>query len=162
MRVNYAGEIAAQGLYLGAYLMENKPHLERFYLHAVDEEFVHLVWCGDRVYAQGGKVSVFNPLWFSGAFALGACSRIAGAGYALGFVQETETQVLRHIENHIDRMPKEDIKSLSVLKKMREDEQAHGNHAASLGAKELPQVVKKGMAELGNVLTQLSAWGYNE
>ena len=61
-------------------------------MHAMDEEFEHLELCGNRVYSMGGSLSAFNPIFFSGAFIMGATSQLLGAGYALGFVQETENK----------------------------------------------------------------------
>lgn len=154
MRVNYAGEIAAQGLYLGAALFEKND--DYFYFEAAKEEFRHLRWCGDRVVAKGGQVSYFNPVWFIGGFTLGALSRIAGSNYALGFVQETEQQVLKHLKKHLTMLPKEDHRSRAVIEQMIIEEEEHGQEACQKGAKELPVPIKKLMEKMGNVLTGVS------
>jgi 3-demethoxyubiquinol 3-hydroxylase len=158
MRVNYAGEIAAQGLYLGAGLIETDASLKQFYSQALEEERIHLDWCGNRVYSMGGSVSVFNPVWFAGAFVLGVGSRMLGAEYALGFVVETEKQVLAHLKSHIEAIPASDQASIRVLEAMISDEEAHANEAKSRGAKELPEAACQLMGRLGAVLTTLSAW----
>lgn len=156
MRVNYAGEIAAQGLYLGAWSVTQDQTLQDFYIHAMEEEYQHLEWCGQRVKALGGRVSLFNPVWFFGACVLGATSQLCGSQYALGFVEETETQVLAHLASHKQRLPEDDQKSRAVVEKMIEEEEAHGNHAHRLGAKPLPAMVKRLMHYGGKILTTVS------
>ena len=156
-RVNYAGEIAAQGLYMGAWLAEDKEDLQQFYLHAAAEEYRHLDWCGARVSALGGKVSVFNPIWYAGGSLLGFSSRMLGSSYALGFVEETERQVLEHLRGHLHKLPIDDVKSRSVVEQMIIEEQEHGDHAAQLGAATLPKPVCQVMHFMGRVLTTISA-----
>jgi ubiquinone biosynthesis monooxygenase Coq7 len=157
MRINYAGEVAAQGLYLGAGLLETNPNIKVFYQHAMEEEFKHLAWCGRCIYDLGGSVSLWNPLWFCGAVGLGMASRAVGSGYALGFVAETERQVLSHLATHLEILPQRDLKSRAVVKQMIEDEKAHGDEALSLGAYRLPEPVCRLMHVMGKVLTKLSA-----
>lgn len=155
MRVNYAGEIAAQGLYLGAALVEKTPE-DGFYFEAAKEEFQHLQWCGERVVTKGGNVSYFNPVWFLGGFCLGVASRVAGSQYALGFVQETEHQVLRHLKKHLALLPADDHRSRAVVEQMIIDEESHGQEAFLKGAKELPWQVKLLMEKMGKILTGVS------
>nr|WP_272880564.1 2-polyprenyl-3-methyl-6-methoxy-1,4-benzoquinone monooxygenase [Candidatus Synchoanobacter obligatus] len=156
MRVNYAGEVAAQGLYLGAGFFEADPRLQSFYQHALIDEFRHLDWCGSRVLSMQGRLSYCNPIWFFGAFSIGAMSRIAGPSYALGFVAETERQVLDHLKDHLDRLPQEDVRSRQILMTMIEEEEAHGEEAKRLGAVQLPPKVCQMMAAMGRVLTSVS------
>lgn len=159
MRTNYSGEIAAQGLYLGAWLFEKDPRLAQFYSEAMYEEFEHLDWCGRRVSELGGKVSIFNPVWFMGACMMGAVSQLGGSRYALGFVHETETQVLEHLKSHLERLPEEDKVSREIVEKMISDESSHAGEALHLGGKPLPSFIKEGMSSFGRILTSFSEWG---
>lgn len=157
MRVNYAGEIAAQGLYLGAWIIETDPKLSGFYQHAMEEEYEHLEWCGKCVADFGGRVSFFNPVWFMGSVCLGIVSRTLGSGWALGFVEETEKQVLSHLESHLKLLPVEDTQSRQVVCQMIQDEKSHGEEAKSLGARPLPTWAGAVMRVMGRVLTKASA-----
>src|SRR3569832_124590 len=76
MRVNHAGEISAQALYQGQRLTE-----------------------------LGSHTSLLNPLWYAGSFAIGAAAGLAGDKWSLGFVVETERQVVRHLDQHLARLP---------------------------------------------------------
>lgn len=156
MRANYAGEVAAQGLYLGAWLCESDPFLSSFYEEAMRDEFRHLEWCGKRVNALGGRISFFNPVWFIGSVSVGVVSRMAGAQYALGFVSETEKQVLVHLRTHLTRLPKDDIISREIVAQMVLEEAEHADEAKVLGGVELPSMIKTSMHMMGRILTHFS------
>jgi len=49
MRVNHAGEIAAQGLYQGHAAVARNPGIEQQMQAAADEELDHLGWCEERL-----------------------------------------------------------------------------------------------------------------
>lgn len=156
MRANYAGEVAAQGLYLGAWFLESHPYNQIFYTQAIDEEFRHLDWCGLRLAQLGGSVSVFNPVWFFGACIMGMTSQAMGAKYALGFVYETEKQVLSHLRAHLKRLPQLDICSKRIIKEMIKEESEHADAALIRGGVGLPRFIRASMHQFGQILTQVS------
>ncbi|RMH17552.1 MAG: 2-polyprenyl-3-methyl-6-methoxy-1,4-benzoquinone monooxygenase [Gammaproteobacteria bacterium] len=153
MRVNHAGEIAAQGLYHGQALVSRDIELKRHLLKAANEENDHLYWCRSRVEELGGNVSVLVPVWYWGSVAIGVTAGMAGDRWSLGFIVETEHQVMRHLDRHLLRLPSEDEKSRLVLLKMREEEAEHAMAAELLGAVPLPDVVKKLMSLTSKVMT---------
>ena len=74
MRVNHAGEVAAQALYHGQALASRDPAIREHLLHAADEERAHLQWCEQRLNELGAKPSVLQPLWYAGSFVMGAAA----------------------------------------------------------------------------------------
>ena len=142
MRINHAGEVAAQGLYQGHMLVARDADLESTLRHAADEEFDHLAWCRQRLEELGAKPSVLDPIWYAGAFAIGAASGMAGDRWGLGFIAETERQVVEHLSDHLQKLPDDDARSLAILSQMRDEEAEHGEHATEAGAKPLPEPVK--------------------
>lgn len=156
MKANYAGEVAAQGLYLGAWTFERDPQISYFYKNAMLDEFRHLDWCGERIYELGGTPSILNPVWFLGAYCMGAISQIPGQQYALGFVSETEKQVLKHLKSHLDRLPKKDIVSKKIIEQMIEEEAEHADEAKMLGGVSLSEPIVSIMKFCGKILTNLS------
>jgi ubiquinone biosynthesis monooxygenase Coq7 len=125
MRINHAGEVSAQAMYQGQALTAKLPEVRASMEQAALEESDHLAWCGQRVNQLGGFTSVFNPLWYLGSLALGAAAGKVGDKWSLGFVAETETQVVQHLEQHLERLTTEDTKSRAILEQMREDEAHH-------------------------------------
>ncbi len=153
MRVNHAGEIAAQALYQGHATVARDKTIERQMQRAADEEFDHLAWCEQRLGELGESPSKLAPFWYAGAFAIGAASGILGDKWSLGFIAETERQVCAHLDSHLDGLPQEDVKSRAIVKTMRDEEEEHGENAISAGAAELPDPVKKLMRLTAKLMT---------
>lgn len=153
MRVNHAGEIAAQALYLGHANFARERHLRQQLQHAANEEFDHLAWCEQRLAELDAAPSKLGPLWYGGAFAIGASSSLIGDKWGLGFIAATEQQVCEHLDSHLDRLPANDLKSRAIVATMRDEEAAHGATAASAGAAELPAIAKQAMRLIARVMT---------
>jgi ubiquinone biosynthesis monooxygenase Coq7 len=153
MRVNHAGEVAAQGLYQGHAAASRDPSIEQQMNHAAEEEMDHLGWCEQRLDELGARPSILGPVWYAGAFVLGAASGILGDRWSLGVVEETERQVSEHLTSHLGRLPESDARSRAIVLQMREEEEAHGENARAAGASELPESVKKLMRLAAKVMT---------
>lgn len=158
MRVNHAGEIAAQGLYHGHMLMAKDEVIKQKFNQSAQEEEAHLSWCEKRLNELQDRPSIFAPAWYLGSYAMGAAVGAFGDKWSLGFVSETEKQVVKHLDKHLSRLPEDDIKSREVLLKMREDEAMHDKKAQAAGAYELPQPAKRLMAAVSKVMTKTSYW----
>ncbi len=153
MRVNHTGEVCAQALYQGQMLTARDPDIETVLAKAADEETDHLAWTRSRIEALDGRTSRLDPLFYVGAFTLGALSGLAGDRWNLGFLAETERQVEGHLEGHLEQLPETDAKSRAVVAQMREDEAAHARTALAHGGEELPPPVKLAMKLASRVMT---------
>ena len=158
MRVNHSGEICAQALYQGQALTARNPEARAALEQAAAEETDHLAWTAQRIAELGGSLSLLNPLWYAGSFALGAAAGLLGDKWSLGFLAETERQVEGHLEGHLDRLPPQDEKSRAVLEQMKDDEARHARAAIEHGAAELPAPVKLAMKLGSRVMTRTSFW----
>jgi len=156
MRVNHAGEMAAQALYQGQSLTARDPKLADKLKYASIEEADHLNWCRNRLEELDERPSLLDPLWYAGSFAIGMAAGIAGDRWNLGFLAETEHQVVRHLDSHLDRLPENDIRSRAIVAQMKIDEQGHAELAENLGAAELPQPIKQFMKLTSKVMTNLA------
>lgn len=154
MRVNHAGEVAAQALYHGQALTATDPALRRAMEQAAREEDDHLRWCRQRLDELEGRTSLLDPFWYAGALTFGAIAGIAGDRVNLGFLAETEHQVVAHLEDHLSKLPESDARSRAVLEQMREDEAAHARTAEDRGAVALPPLVKRAMRFASRVMTR--------
>ena len=153
MRVNHAGEVAAQGLYQGHAAVARDPDIEKQMQRAADEEFDHLAWCEQRLAELDAGPSRLSPVWYAGAFAIGAASGALGDRWSLGFIAETEKQVCAHLDSHLDRLPEDDARSRAIVKKMRDEEKEHGENAINAGATELPVPLRRLMRLTAKVMT---------
>ena len=158
MRVNHSGEVCAQALYRSQALTARSDDLKKRMVQAAREENDHLRWCEDRIETLGGKKSLLNPIWYAGSFALGAVAGLIGDRWNLGFLAETEHQVEKHLEGHLDRLPESDARSRAVVRQMKEDELSHATSALQAGAAELPDPIKNWMRLTSRVMTKTSHW----
>jgi ubiquinone biosynthesis monooxygenase Coq7 len=153
MRVNHAGEIAAQALYHGQALMARSAETRAFLLQAADEEGDHLAWCQQRLRELGDHSSWLDPLWYAGSFAIGAAAAALSDPVSLGFVTETERQVESHLAGHLEQLPAGDARTRSILETMQQDEVGHARAASERGAAELPAPVRALMRLTSKVMT---------
>lgn len=142
MRVNHAGEICAQALYHGQGAASRASEMQTQMEQAALEEGDHLNWCKQRLDELGSHTSYLNPLWYAGSFCIGLTAGMIGDKWSLGFVVETERQVIRHLASHIALLPAQDQRSQQILARMESDEARHRDEAVAAGAEELPQPVK--------------------
>ncbi len=153
MRVNHVGEICAQALYQGQSLTSRNETVREALQQASIEENDHLRWCKSRIQMLGGNESRLNLMWYSGAFAIGAVAGAMGDGANLGFVEETEQQVTKHLSSHLKKLPRSDHKSHAVLTQMRIDEQRHARMARRAGATTLPRPMRSIMRLASRFMT---------
>jgi len=154
MRVDHAGEVCAQALYAGQSLMARDPRVRGALERAGAEERDHLAWCAERLRELDSRPSLLAPFWYAGSFALGVVSGAAGDRWSMGFLVETERQVEKHIDGHIEQLPESDARSRSILEQMREDEISHAASGVALGGEELPAPVKGAMRLMAKVMTE--------
>ncbi len=156
MRINHAGEVAAQGLYQGQALTARLPEVRDKMERAALEENDHLAWCENRVEELGGHTSYLNPLWYLGSVTIGALAGLAGDKWSLGFVAETEHQVVRHLDDHLARISPNDHKSRAILEQMKIDEGQHATTALAAGGAPLPAPIQGLMKLTSKVMTTLA------
>ena len=153
MRVNHVGEVCAQALYQAQAMSTLDPALRRHFEHAARDETDHLAWTQQRLEELGARPSLLNPLWYAGSFAIGLLAGRAGDATSLGFVVETERQVERHLEGHLDRLPSADQRSRAVVSQMKDDEARHALQAEQAGAAAMPAPVRWAMRAAAKVMT---------
>ena len=158
MRVNLAGEVAAQALYRGQSLVCKDAEVKKHLIEAGEEETDHLVWCKKRLDELEGSGSILNPIWYAGSFAIGAIFGRFGEKVSLGFVEETEKQVVAHIDRHLNKISPKDKETIEILKTMKEDEDLHAQQAVNKGSEELKIPVKQIMKYTAKMMTSTSKY----
>jgi 3-demethoxyubiquinol 3-hydroxylase len=158
MRVNHSGEVAAQALYAGQALTARGAATNKSMLQAAQEESDHLAWCSRRIDELGGRKSLLNPLWYVGSFAIGALAGIAGDRTSLGFVAETEKQVVEHLSNHLRDLPSGDARTRAIVEQMRLDEAHHGTSAEQAGGVVLANPIRALMKLTARIMTGTAYW----
>lgn len=158
MRVNHTGEVCAQALYQGQALTAKLPAVRAKMEQASIEENDHLAWTEERIRQVGTHTSLLAPFWYAGSFTLGALAGFAGDKWSLGFVAETEQQVVRHLDKHLARLPAQDAKSRTILERMRRDEAQHATTALAAGGVSLPYPIRTLMTMMAKFMTRTTYW----
>ena len=158
MRINHCGEVCAQGLYQGQALTARLPEVREKMEQSAAEENDHLAWTASRVEQMDSHISYLNPIFYLGSVAIGAAAGIAGDKWSLGFVAETERQVVKHLDSHLQELPEEDRKSRAILEVMKDDEMSHATTAMEHGAAELPTPIKSLMTLTSKLMTKTTYW----
>lgn len=154
MRVNHAGEIAAQALYQGQALTARNDKVRDQMERSAQEENDHLDWCENRLKELDSHTSYLAPLWYTGSLAIGALAGAAGDKWSLGFVVETERQVEKHLDEHLKEISAKDERSKVIIQKMKEDEIHHATTALEAGGAPLPAPVKGLMKLTSKIMTK--------
>jgi ubiquinone biosynthesis monooxygenase Coq7 len=154
MRINHTGEVCAQALYQGQAATARLDEVREAMETAAGEEVDHLAWCEERLQELDARPSIFNPLWYTMSYGLGALAGIAGDKWSLGFVAETENQVCEHLEDHLNKLPEEDEKSKAILEQMLVDEKQHETTARDAGGTDLPNPLKQAMTAMSQVMKE--------
>jgi ubiquinone biosynthesis monooxygenase Coq7 len=158
MRVNQAGEVSAQALYHGQGIVSRDPAVKKQMRAAANEEGDHLAWCNRRLTELNSQTSLLNPIWYAGSFLIGVAAGAVSDKCSLGFVAETETQVVNHLQRHLEMLPEKDKKSAEILRQMQADEARHHADATKAGAIELPAIVKKLMRLTSKIMVKTAYW----
>jgi ubiquinone biosynthesis monooxygenase Coq7 len=158
MRVNHTGEVCAQALYQGQALTARSSDAQAALERAAREETDHLAWTSSRIEELGGRTSLLNPVFYAGSFAIGAAAGLLGDRWNLGFLAETERQVVEHLDRHLQRIPREDQKSRAIIEEMRMDEARHATTALQEGGAQLPLPARALMRFASSVMTRTAYW----
>lgn len=158
MRVNHCGEVCAQALYQGQAVTARAPRVQESMKEAAREEEDHLAWCESRIEELDSHVSYLNPLWYTASLSIGVMTGLLGDRISLGFVAATEEGVCKHLDDHLERLPPEDLKSKRVLEQMRADESRHATNAIAAGGIRFPGPVKRLMHRMSGIMTGTTYW----
>lgn len=158
MRVNHAGEICAQALYHGQAAVARLDEVRDSLAQAAQEEVDHLAWCARRLDELNDHPSVLDPVWYAGSFVIGMLAGLSGDRNSLGFVAETEIQVVEHLQSHLDQLPQQDTRTRAIIQQMIEDEAHHGGQALQHGGVLPPGPIKTLMKVTAKLMTSSSRW----
>lgn len=156
MRINHSGEVCAQALYLGQSLTARDPGIRAALKQAAEEETAHLAWCQSRLQELNARTSYLNPLWFVGSLGIGVVAGLIGDRISLGFLHETENQVVRHLQTHLTYLPASDLRSRAILGQMITDEAEHATLALQQGGVTFPIWARLTMRYTAKFMTTLT------
>jgi ubiquinone biosynthesis monooxygenase Coq7 len=96
---------------------------------------------------------LLDPIWYLGSFAIGALAGLSGDRRSLGFVAETERQVVEHLQSHVTQLQQNDRRTRAILEQMITDEARHGGAALQQGGELPPAPIKFAMRLTAKLMT---------
>lgn len=159
MRINHTGEVCAQALYDGHYLLSSceLESQKKWLKEARDEEVDHLLWCHRRLTEIGGYPSRLNPIFYTMSYVMARTLSSINPTWNMQFIRETESQVFEHLQRQ-EEMLSFDARSMAIIGQMKKDEKEHEETAASFEKKPLPFIAKKSMAITAAMMKFLVRW----
>ncbi|MAZ78091.1 MAG: demethoxyubiquinone hydroxylase family protein [Legionellaceae bacterium] len=156
MRVNHTGEVCAQALYQGQSLTARNQAVREKLRRSSEEENDHLAWCEARLHELNSHPSYLNAVFYMGSLSLGVLAGLLGDKWNLGFLAETEHQVVKHLGEHLKKLPENDVKSRLIVQQMQADEAHHKDTAVDAGGAPLPESICRLMAMVADSMKFLA------
>ncbi|MBL6604478.1 MAG: demethoxyubiquinone hydroxylase family protein [Alphaproteobacteria bacterium] len=140
LRVNHAGERAAQTIYKGQLaVLGNHPDAAEIQ-HMMEQEQEHLDAFDHLLNEYQVRPSLLDPVWGAAGFILGAATAAMGPKAAMACTIAVEEVIGTHYDNQVkDLSAKEKEPELEeVLAKFRDDELEHRDIAVAHDGREAP------------------------
>lgn len=143
IRVNQAGEYGATRIYAGQLAVLGKTKTAASLKEMLSQEEDHLREFNKLSVENGVQPTIFQPLWYVGGYMMGAATALLGEKAAHACTIAVEEVIADHYQDQLDRLhaspESEKATHLNeVIRKFREDELAHKDHAEAEGGREAP------------------------
>ncbi len=152
LRVDHAGELGAVHIYRGQTAVFSRARGgERMAADMAEHEAgeqVHLSAFDGILTREGVRPTVFAPLWRAAGFALGAATALMGEKAAHACTEAVESVIEQHYGEQIAEVAEREPALADELRRFRDDELEHRDHAIAEGSREAP-----GYALLSAVVT---------
>lgn len=130
LRVNQAGELAANAIYKGQILvLGSNPSTKKLLKHMLEQEKVHLKVFDELISNNHVRPSALRSLWYSAGFALGAVTALISKEAAMTCTEAVETTIGHHYNEQIRKlvnMPPSQVERLiKIIETFRDEELEH-------------------------------------
>lgn len=152
LRVNQAGELAATLIYTAQKppIVRSHPHLRPLMKHMYDQEAVHFANFNHLVAKHQVRPTAMYPIWEVAATFLGWSTAVMGREAAMACTEAVETEIGTHYNEQVttimgwmkeaeqrgEEVDEEITELLALLRKTRDEELEHLDHAVENDSKE--------------------------
>ncbi|EFR02688.1 catabolite repression protein CAT5 [Nannizzia gypsea CBS 118893] len=152
LRVNHAGELAATLIYAAQSppVLRSHPHLRPLMKHMYDQEAGHFSVFTEMLGSHRVRPTAMYPVWQAAATFLGWSTGVMGREAAMACTEAVETEIGTHYNDQIrvlagwmedaesrGEVVPDDLRQLvQTLKRIRDEELEHLDHAVENDAKE--------------------------
>ena len=150
LRVDHAGERAAQQIYKGQLAVLANHEMADEIRHMMDQEDEHLETFDSLLNQRQVRPSVLDPLWGAAGFTLGVVTAAMGPKAAMACTMAVEEVIGEHYQKQADILGEDERELKAKVEKFRDEELEHRDIAVEHDGREarhyslLRKVIQRG------------------
>ena len=150
IRVDHAGERAAQQIYRGQLLVLGKHEMGDEIRHMMEQEVEHLETFDTLINERKVRPSLLDPVWGAAGFALGVVTAAMGPKAAMACTIAVEEVIGEHYQKQAENLGSDEASLKKTIERFRDEELEHRDIAVDYKGREarhyrmLHEVIQKG------------------
>ena len=150
LRVDHAGERAAQQIYKGQLAVLANHHMADEIRHMMDQEVEHLETFDSLLNERQVRPSLLDPLWGAAGFTLGVVTAAMGPKAAMACTIAVEEVIGEHYQKQADILGEDERALQATVERFRDEELEHRDIAVEHDGREarhyslLRKVIQRG------------------
>ena len=150
LRVDHAGERAAQQIYKGQLAVLANHEMADEIRHMMDQEVEHLETFDSLLNERQVRPSLLDPLWGAAGFTLGVVTAAMGPKAAMACTIAVEEVIGEHYQKQADILGKDERELQATVERFRDEELEHRDIAVEHDGREarhyslLRKVIQRG------------------
>ena len=150
LRVDHAGERAAQQIYKGQLAVLANHEMANEIRHMMDQEVEHLETFDNLLNERQVRPSLLDPLWGAAGFTLGVVTAALGPKAAMACTIAVEEVIGEHYQKQADILGEDERELQATVERFRDEELEHRNIAVEHDGREakhyslLRKVIQRG------------------
>ena len=150
IRVDHAGERAAQQIYRGQLVVLGKHEMGDEIRHMMEQEVEHLETFDTLINERRVRPSFFDPIWGAAGFALGLVTAAMGPKAAMACTIAVEEVIGEHYQKQAENLGSDEASLKKTIQRFRDEELEHRDIAVDYKGHEarhykmLHDVIQKG------------------
>ena len=125
LRVDHAGERAAQQIYKGQLAVLANHEMANEIRHMMDQEVEHLETFDSLLNERQVRPSLLDPLWGAAGFTLGVVTAAMGPKAAMACTIAVEEVIGEHYQKQADILGEDERELQATVERFRDDELEH-------------------------------------
>mgnify|MGYP001196375706 CR=1 FL=1 len=150
IRVDHAGERAAQQIYRGQLVVLGKHKMGDEIRHMMEQEVEHLETFDKLINERNVRPSFLDPVWGAAGFALGVVTAAMGPKAAMACTIAVEEVIGEHYQKQAENLGSDEASLKKTIERFRDEELEHREIAVEYKGREarhykmLHDVIQKG------------------
>ena len=136
IRVDHAGERAAQQIYRGQLVVLDKHPMGEEIRHMMAQEVEHLETFDSLINERRVRPSLLDPLWGAAGFALGVVTAAMGPKAAMACTIAVEEVIGEHYQKQAENLGEDETELKTKIERFRDEELEHRDIAVDYKGRE--------------------------